>query len=164
MLEAARAGERTAYRDFLVEAAGRLRRFFARRIGGDAELEDLVQECLIALHEKRATLDPGRPVGPWIYAIARYKLADTWRRRGREALPPATDDRTDDDAAHAAHDASALIETLPAGQAEAIRLTKIEGMTASEAGEALGIGTSALKVRVHRGMMRLRNLVGEANE
>lgn len=160
LMEAAREGDSSAYRRFLGEAAGRLRAFFARRIGADADLEDLVQECLIALHDKRGTLDPGRPVGPWMYAIARYKLADLWRRRGREA-PAEPLAAIDTRAAQAAHDVEGLIGALPPSQAEAIRLTKLEGLTVSEAGDRLGIGASALKVRVHRGMAKLRQLIGE---
>lgn len=161
LLRAARRGSRTAYSRFLAEAADRLRAFFARRIGADAELEDLVQECLIALHEKRATLDPGRPVGPWMYAIARYKLADKWRQRSRLAAPAVTAEPIGDEAAHAERDVAGLIDHLPTGQADAIRLTKLEGLSVSEAGERLGIGPSALKVRVHRGMMRLQRLAEE---
>ncbi len=164
LMEAARKGDRVAYRDFLREAAERLRRFYARRIGADADLEDLVQECLIALHEKRATLDPGRPVGPWMYALARYKLADHWRRRGRVAPLPDADAPHGQEGADAVLDVSSLIRRLPPAQAEAIGLTKLDGLTAGEAGDRLGIGLSAVKVRVHRGMARLRRLVNEDEE
>lgn len=163
LLAAARTGDRAAYRCFLEEAAVRLRRFAARRIGGDSELEDLVQECLIAIHEKRGTLDPRRPVAPWLYAIARYKLADAWRRHNRR---PASAGLTEFEVEvepefGAAQDVVALLDRLPEAQAEAIRLTRLEGLTTNEAGERVGIGTSALKLRVHRGMARLKQMVGE---
>ncbi len=46
-------------------------------------MEDLVQEILLAVHSKRHTWRPGEPVAPWLFAIARYKAIDAYRRRGR---------------------------------------------------------------------------------
>jgi len=164
LMKVARRGDRAAYRDFLAEAAGRLRAFFARRMGRNDELEDLVQECLMAMHDKRNTLDPGRPVAPWMYAIARYKLADWWRRTGREARLLDSDTAGTETIPTAAHDVAALMARLPLSQAKAIQLTKIKGLSGEEAAGVLGIGPSAVKVRVHRGLARLRQLVRESGE
>ena len=164
LMEVARRGDRAAYRDFLDEAAGRLRGFFARRIGRNDELEDLVQECLMAMHDKRDTLDPGRPVAPWMYAIARYKLADWWRRAGRERPFPDENTASTETVSTAPHDVAALMSRLPSSQAKAIQLTKIKGLSGEEAANVLGIGASAVKVRVHRGLARLRQLVRESGE
>lgn len=160
LLEAARAGDAAAYREFLAEAANRLRASLLRRMNGDAELEDLVQEALIAVHEKRHTLDPGRPVAPWLNAIARYKLIDHWRRRGRSPL--VLDDTADGEVAadgFAHVDVAALLDRLPKAQADAIRMTHIEGLTGAEAADRAGIGHSAMKLRVHRGLLRLKEIV-----
>lgn len=162
LMASAREGNSAAYRQFLAEAAQRIRARLARKMGADSEVEDLVQESLIAIHEKRHTLDPGRPVAPWMYAIANYKLIDHWRRRGRSPI----DLDQDTDMAIAADtlagmDLESLLDRLPAAQAEAIRLTHIEGLTNREAGKRIGIGVSAMKLRVHRGMARLREIIGE---
>jgi RNA polymerase sigma-70 factor (ECF subfamily) len=45
-----------------------------------ADVEDLVQETLLAIHVRRHTYDPDQPFTPWVYAIARYKLIDYLRR------------------------------------------------------------------------------------
>ncbi|WP_165853494.1 sigma-70 family RNA polymerase sigma factor [Aurantiacibacter aquimixticola] len=162
LMAAARDGDGAAYRQFLAEATGRIRAMLVRKTAGDSELEDVLQECLIALHEKRHTLDPGRPVGPWMYAIANYKLIDFWRKRGRS--PIVLDDEADMDVAAEsfAHvDVAALLGELSDDQAQAIRMTHIEGMTNREAAERIGIGTSAMKLRVHRGMLRLKDIADE---
>lgn len=159
LIAAARAGDRAAYRAFLDEAAGRLRAFIARRLADRNEVEDLLQECLIAIHEKRGTLDPGRPVAPWMYTIARYKLTDRWRKIGRQPLMVAEHDAPVAAESDAALDVEALLDRLPPAQAEAIRLTRIEGLTGQEASERVGIGTSAMKLRVHRGMLALKKMV-----
>lgn len=155
----ARAGDEAAYREFLSEAAKRLRSVLARKIGASPDLEDLVQESLIALHQKRHTLDAGRPIAPWMNAIAKYKLIDHWRKQGRSPmvnveadLPVAADDL-------ASYDIASLLGQLPEPQAQAIRMTHIEGLTGLEASERIGIGHSALKLRVHRGMARLKAIV-----
>lgn len=161
-MAAARSGDSAAYRQFLAEAAQRIRSRLARKIGADSELEDLVQECLIAIHEKRHTLDPGRPVAPWIYAIANYKLIDHWRKRGRNIVD--LDDEADIAVSAdtlAETDIETLLEKLPEAQAQAIRMTHTEGLTNREAGERLGVGVSAMKLRVHRGMARLKEIADE---
>ena len=160
LIVAARDGDRAAYRQFLAEASQRVRVMLARKIGADSELEDVLQDCLIAMHEKCHTLEPGRPVAPWMYAIANYKLIDHWRKRGRSRL--VLDDEADLAVAadtFADVDIAALLGELPDAQAKAIRLTHLEGLTSAEAAHQAGIGVSAMKLRVHRGMLRLKDIV-----
>lgn len=164
LIAQARAGDDAAYRAFLGEAANRLRAIIGRKSGGDGEVEDIVQECLIAVHSKRHTLDPARPVGPWLRAIANYKLIDHWRRRGRSPVVHEDADLPIDAEDFAGLDVAALLSQLPDNQAEAIRMTHIEGLTGQEASDKLGIGHSALKLRVHRGMLRLKEIVAEQEQ
>lgn len=161
LIARSREGDKKAYRDFLAEAAIVVRKQLARKIGGDGELEDIVQEVLIACHEKHHTLDPGRPVGPWLRAIAGYKLIDFWRKRGRSPVVFEDADVPVEEDAMAGMDVAALLGELPEAQAEAIRLTQIEGLTGEEASQRAGIGLSAMKLRVHRGMNRLKEIVEE---
>jgi len=164
LLVAARAGDAKAYQQFLSEAAVRLRGQLARKIAGDSELEDIVQDCLIAVHNKRHTLDPERPVGPWLRAIGNYKLVDHWRRRGRSPLVNVKADAPVAAENLAGMDIATLLSQLPPAQAEAIRMTQIEGLTGKEASERAGIGLSAMKLRVHRGMAKLKQIAAENSE
>ena len=66
----AQQGDRAAYGALLTAAQARLRRYFARRIMPH-QLDDLVQETLLAVHRKLASYDPARPFMPWLGAIAR---------------------------------------------------------------------------------------------
>src|ERR1700719_706651 len=76
------AGDAAAYRMFLDELATHLRSYLRRRLGGlPDEVEDLLQELLLAIHNKRHTYDPKQPLTAWVQAIARYKLVDLLRRR-----------------------------------------------------------------------------------
>ncbi|HVU31297.1 MAG TPA: sigma factor, partial [Sphingomicrobium sp.] len=61
-----------------------LRSYYGARLGGgDGDIEDLVQETLIAVHSKRATYDRNRSFTAWLFAIARYKMIDHFRRTRR---------------------------------------------------------------------------------
>lgn len=165
----AQAGDETAYRESLVRIAARLRTYLRRRLQGlPDEVEDLVQDILLALHLHRGTYDPAVPVSAWVLAIARHKLVDLWRRRGRrDDLHDALDD-VDPSALVATpadggerRDLGKLLDQLPAAQRDAILLTKIEGLSVAEASLRTGASESAVKVQVHRGLKRLARLVKE---
>jgi RNA polymerase sigma-70 factor (ECF subfamily) len=158
LMAAAHAGDAAAYRGLLERVGAMLRGYFRRRIADPADAEDLVQTCLIAVHEKRATHDPGRPVAPWLWAIARYKLADHWRRVGRNPATEELGDWAAPSESFAARDVDALLGEIAPAQAEAIRMTHVEGLTIREASQRTGVGISALKLRVHRGMSALKAL------
>ena len=50
------------------------------------QAEDIVQDILLAVHLKRQTWDADAPFAPWLFAIARNKLIDALRRRGRRVF------------------------------------------------------------------------------
>ena len=81
------AGDKQAYQRFLSGVTPHLRALTRRRIasfaGPSSDIEDVVQEVLLAIHLKRHTWDATRPLGPWLSAIVRNKLIDAFRRRGR---------------------------------------------------------------------------------
>ena len=167
LMRDARTGNDAAYRQLLHEAATRLRGFLARQTWVRADAEDLVQECLIAMHERRDSYDARMPFAPWMLAIARYKLIDHFRRterrmRGARELRHIHDDVAPAVDATVTSDIETLLAMLPEGQSEAIRLTRIDGLTSAEAAARMGIGVSAVKVRVHRGLVRLRQIVKDS--
>lgn len=166
------AGDGAAHAALLRQLSGRFRAYFRRRLGGGAEAwaEDLVQETLIAIHTRRETYDPGQPVTAWVWAIARYKLIDHFRkkRRAGEAIPIEDVDglfaNEEADAATPSRDVAALLDRLPEQQAAAIRLTKLEELSVREAAERIGMSEGALKVTVHRGIKKLAALVGRGED
>ena len=163
----AQAGDEAAYREALGRIAQRLRGYLRRRMQSlPDDLEDLVQETLLALHLQRGTYDASLPVSAWVLAIARHKLVDLWRRRGRqEALHDPIDDVDEGLLAHSqpeagsARDLGILLAELPQAQRDAIVLTKIEGLSVAEASARTGASESAIKVQVHRGLKKLAALV-----
>jgi len=137
-----------------------LRAFYRRRArGGEDDIEDLVQETLIAVHTRRATFDRDRAFTAWLFAIARYKMVDHFRRVCRlqpiDGLEAVLVAEGFEDAADARLDVADLLDTLPAKQARVIRATRIDGLSVAEAAAADGIGESDVKVSVHRGLKAL---------
>src|SRR6202451_2695429 len=84
------SGDNAAYHRLLkavtpVLRAG-ARRGLARAGQPVDQSEDVVQDILLAVHLKRHTWDANAPFGPWLFAIARNKLIDALRRRGRRGF------------------------------------------------------------------------------
>ena len=161
------AGDATAYRTFLKELSAHLRAFLRGRLSRlPEEVEDIVQETLLAVHNQRHTYDPGQPLTAWIHAIARYKLIDVLHRRtGSEALNEPLDDEievfaaSDTDADAARRDLATLLEQLPDRQRLPIIHMKLEGRSVVEAAQLTGMSEAAVKVGVHRGLRALAALI-----
>ena len=163
-------GDAASYRKVLDALSPYLRGLFRRRLGpGAADVEDLVQDTLLAIHLKRDTYKRELPFAPWAYGIARYKLIDHYRRQGaRRAVP--LDDAADLFASEnpeegaVRRDVAALLARLPARQRQLLRDVKITGLTMEEAAERSGMSVTAVKVSVHRGMKRLEQEVADEDQ
>jgi RNA polymerase sigma-70 factor (ECF subfamily) len=168
LFTAGRCGDERRYAEALRQCAGLLRRFVAGKLqrmapGMAGDAEDVVQECLIALHLKAHTYDAALPFEPWLYAVARYKLIDLLRRRqpGRELsldLLAETQEFADGDEStepQAGADLAVLLAQLPDKQRRPIELVKLEGRSVAEAAATTGLSISAVKVGIHRGLKAL---------
>ena len=164
------AGDAAAYRAFLQQLALHLRAFLGRRLfGWPDEVEDLVQECLLAMHNQRHTYQPDQPLTAWVHAIARYKMIDLLRAKaGREALHEPLDDDlavfadSATEASDARRDLSGLLATLPDRHRLPIVHTKLEGLSVAETARLTGMSESAVKIGVHRGLKALAQKIREA--
>src|SRR3990172_11724543 len=161
------AGDEPAYHAFLQELSAHLRAFLRKRLARlPDEVEDLVQESLLAIHNQRHTYDAGQPLTAWIHAIAKYKLIDLLRRRAKRDLltDPLNDaydlaSSADTEAAEARRDLGKLLEQLPDRQRLPIVHMKLEGLSAAETPRLTRISESAVKVGVHRGLKALAAMI-----
>lgn len=165
LMRAALAGDQQAYRKVLTDMTPVLRGLIRARAGGmDASwCEDVVQETLMAIHLKRATWDSALPLRPWVYAIARHKLVDAFRRRGRNVHVPVEDfadtlpAKAEPDGLEM-RDAASLIGQLPDRDAALLRCLALEQRGKQECGDRLGLAPGALRVALHRALQRLARL------
>ena len=160
----AQEGDAACYARALTVISGYLRRYLNRRMQSQAsDVEDLVQETLLAIHQKRHTYQSEQAFTAWMYAIARYKWIDHLRAHGRrEALHDDLDDwsevlaaSSETEVADSRRDLSHMLTLLPDKQRLAIEHTKLQGLSITETATLTGQSEAAVKVNVHRGLKAL---------
>lgn len=165
LMVSSQKGDKQSYTVLLTEVQLWLERYFRRRCP-PAQLDDLVQEVMMAVHNKRATFDPARPFLPWLAAIARYRWIDHLRKVYRNAEDALEDydapEDSDEEAVLARLSLERMFGQIPDKQSEVIEMVKIEGLSIREAAEKTGQTESAVKVNIHRGLRKLAALVEKA--
>lgn len=170
LMRAALAGDEAAYRR-LLEALAPVLRAMARRglsRSGTGDVEDVVQETLLAIHMKRHTWKTDQPFKPWLNAIARHKMIDVLRRRGRrgevpiegleDVLPEAPKE-----AETSQGELTRLVSRLDGKQLEVVQGISLNGDSISETATRLGMSEGAVRVALHRGLRKLAQLYGSAS-
>ncbi len=165
----AQAGDGEAYRRLLEELLPVLRRMVHARVYDRESAEDVVQNILLSIHRARHTYRPERSFGPWMRAIARNAMIDSFRETGRRGerevgvewiddVPGESRDPLQSDALDPK--LQAALERLPAKQRHAVEMIQLRGLSVAEAALEAGVTPGALKVRAHRGYRAMRRLLG----
>lgn len=166
LMAKAQQGDKVAYRVLLDEAGMWLERYFRRRVPPH-QLDDLVQDVLMAVHNKRASYDAARPFLPWLAAIARYRWVDHLRKVYKHEADLLEDndavEDSEEDVIEARVSLERLFVNLPEKQSRVIELVKIEGHSIREAAEKTGQSESLVKVNIHRGLRKLSALIEKAD-
>lgn len=165
LMQAAIAGDERAYADFLGRVAVLVRGFCRNRIASaNIDPEDIVQETLLAIHLKRHTWRRDDLISPWIYGIARFKLADAFRQRGRHinidiadiaepAAEPAAETLSE-------HEIEHVLNVLPSGQKAVVSSISVEGWSIGETAAKLDMSETAVRVALHRGLAAISKRFG----
>jgi RNA polymerase sigma-70 factor (ECF subfamily) len=163
-MKASIGGDEGAYRRLLEEISRSVRAMarsaFARARLGDADVEDAVQETLLAIHLKRHTWDPQQKLAPWVYAIARHKIVDAMRRRGTRRFEPLEDFKDflaapEPEDPHALSDAQKLVDGLGPRQRDIVRSISLEGQSIAATAARLSMSEVAVRVALHRALKSL---------
>ena len=166
LMRSALAGDEAAYRRLLSAIAPVLRaaarRGLARAGQPTDQAEDIVQDILLAVHLKRHTWDAEAAFAPWLFAIARNKLIDSLRRRGRrvfvnvddfaETLPGQVPEET-----ASPTEVASQLGTLPPRQREVLQSIAVESTSIRETASKLAMSEGAVRVALHRGLATLRD-------
>jgi RNA polymerase sigma-70 factor (ECF subfamily) len=149
-------GDEKAYAEFLASVAGLVRAMARRRIAHAVDPEDVVQETLLAIHLKRHTWRTDSVVLPWVFAIARHKLIDAFRRRGRRIEVDIADfaETLAEPARETAseRDVKRALGRLAPVQQRVVTSISVEGCSIAETARALGMKETAVRVALHRGL------------
>ena len=154
-------GDGAAYGQALAALASLLRPYFGQRLrGAAADVEDLVQDTLLAIHAKRHTYRRTELLTPWVFAIARYKLFNHFRRARHRLTVPIDEamglsDPGNPEEGAIRHDLHRLLSLLPGRQRRLIEKVKLAGHSIEEAATEEGMSSGAAKVSLHRSMKAL---------
>jgi len=164
LMRAANRGDAAAYHVLLTRLAARLRGSLCRALASanryQDDVEDIVQETLLAIHLKRHTWVESEPIEPWVRAIAHNKMVDALRRRGFcehisiEDLPNLTCISYAEEE-NAAGDCAKVLATLSARQRRVVQAIAIEGRSAREVADEFGASEGAIRVTLHRALKGL---------
>ena len=164
-MRAANRGDSRAYRRLLDEIAPVLRTVVRARGAalGAQGCEDVLQDVLLAVQTKRNTWRDDAPLRPWLYAIARHKVIDAFRARGRrvelpidafeDVLPAASaPDPTE------GRDMEKVLNALDPRSAEIVRAFGLKGESTAETAARLDMSEGAVRVALHRALKSIARL------
>ncbi len=157
-------GDGEACRALLDDIGPSVRAFLRRRIAGPEDLEDVYQEVLLGLYEARHSYEPGRPLEPWLFAIARNIAIDysrrRWSRARWEELAAEPPEAIAESSVESEPDLREALAALPKVQREAFTMLKLDGLSLDHAAARAGTSVGAMKLRAHRTYKALREFIG----
>lgn len=170
LMRAALAGDEVAYRRLLEDLSRALRKIVRRGLGGVGisgnDVEDVVQDILLAIHLKRHTWDTSMALAPWVMAVARNKMIDDLRRRHRRPevsvdLSEFDFEGEDQQASIDAYDLARVLKKLPDRNREIVHSMSIDGHSARDVASRLGMTEVAVRVALHRSLKTLADAYQE---
>lgn len=162
------AGNAEAYRRLLEVSARLIRGYLLTKMAGPlrGDVEDVVQETLLAVHLKYNSYNPSMPYLPWLRAIAQHKLIDHWRKRKIAGTVPLDDELADTLASDmpevdAGITLEKLMEQLSDKQQKIVKLARIDGKSMAEIADEMHLTVADVKVTLHRAIKKLSESVKE---
>lgn len=163
----AQAGDQQAYASVLKAMVPAIRAMVRKTLRDDGQVEDVVQDVLLAIHRVRHTYDPDRPILPWLSAIAGARAIDALRRRGRHQRWEVHDQDAQQHHADgsaglpmerldAHNELEGLLQGLPLRQRHVVELVHLREMTLADAAAESRLSVAAVKSLLHRAFTRLR--------
>jgi RNA polymerase sigma-70 factor (ECF subfamily) len=159
------------------EFGDRLRAFIARRVGSEADADDILQDVFLRIHRHAGSVEQSERLVSWLFQVTRNAIVDHYRApERRRELPSGAaqdlerewnlawdgDDR-DLDSLAARRELSAclrpMIARLPPLYREAVALVDLDGLPQQEAAARAGLSLSGMKSRVQRGRQALKALL-----
>jgi RNA polymerase sigma-70 factor (ECF subfamily) len=112
------------------------------------------------VHLKRQTWDVNAPFAPWLFAIARNKLIDSLRRRGRRVFVNIDDFAETIPSEPAAEpvpagEVAAQLQSLPARQRDVLQSIAVDSASIKDTAAKFAMTEGAVRVALHRGLASL---------
>lgn len=168
LLAVARHGDRAAFARLFAHFAPRVKAYLMRLGADDGAAEDLMQDVMLTVWRRAPTYDPALAgVSTWVFTIARNRRIDALRRQrlpptdvNEPALVPAAPVLPDSAVAAQQWEGriAAAIATLPAEQAQMLKLAYFDDRSHSDIAQALKLPLGTVKSRLRLAIGRLRSL------
>jgi len=166
LVERAKKGDRLALESVLVKVAPSVHRFGLRMCRNVHDAEDVLQDTLLNVARHLGEFEGRSSLSSWVFAITRSACAR--KRRGLknkshgddsplqslEDIAPSPEANAS--ARESANAVTRALDALSADYREVILLRDVEGLSAPETADALGISIDAVKSRLHRAREALR--------
>ncbi len=163
------AAREARFAAFVADYRGRALSTAWRLSGGDDALaEDIAQDAFLAAHQALPSFRGDAQLSTWFYRIlvrtahrhrrkraVRFKVAGLFGLEAARSTTPVSGD------APLRRRIAAALDTLSEGQRAAFVLVHMEGLTVTEAAEALGSAPGTVKSHLHRALVRLREVLGD---
>ncbi len=180
LLDAARAGDAEALENLLGRHQARIYRFGMKMCRHPDDASDVLQETLLAMARSVRDFRGASSISTWLYTIARSFCL---KKRRRSKFAPIAEESLDDRPVHDLPDPARgpeeqvggreidaaigrAVDSLDPIYREALLLRDVEGLSAPEVAEVLGIRVGAVKSRLHRARLlvrqRLASVLGRA--
>lgn len=177
-LEALRAGDRAEFARFVEAYSGIVYRLALKILGNPQDAEDVLQETFIKAFRHLTDFDGRSKLSTWLYRIATNEALMVLRHR---KINPLSIDEPDDEAqdeqepmqimdwcclperemmsAEARKHLDSAIDQLPYSLRVVFLLREIEGLSTQETADVLNLSETAVKTRLSRARLRLRELL-----
>lgn len=167
LFKAGLSGDAKRYQQFLWSITPIIRAVVSRKIA-QCDAEDVVQEILISVHKSSHTYDGERPLMPWLMAIVQFRITDHLRKLYAMSqhktvnIDELSEILTGNVTIAASENESVegLLEGSTEREKKILTLMHVEGYTARETGQQLGMKESAVKVAAHRAVKKIRERWG----
>ncbi|HVX14239.1 MAG TPA: RNA polymerase sigma factor [Pirellulales bacterium] len=185
LMRQAQAGDRAAFAEIVRRYRPALLRVAKSRLGRDDWAEDAVQETLLAAFQWRASYREPSHFRTWLWTILLNQCRRSWAGHVRLPRLWCSSDRPAEEVEPAVYQASvergaeppwqrllaqerselleSLLAKLPPAQADALRLRFFAGLKFEEISETMQCSLGTAKNRVKWGLMRLSQLVRQAD-
>ena len=157
-----RSGDEAAVREIIERHGGAVATVARSIVGGSHDhVAEVVQQTFVKAWRAAGSLEPGRPIQPWLYSIARRTAIDLLRRERR---PTTGDHAPERDVAVESmtfersveiYEVRQALDDLPPEEREVMKLSHLMGMTHTEIAERLGVPIGTVKSRTGRAKKRL---------
>ena len=165
-------GDSTAFDTLMRQYLSRAYTVAFRVVRHREDAEDVVQEGFISALEHIDSFEVGRPFGPWLYRILVNRglsLVASRSRRATQEIPDTVAGKSPSPLGQTLgrevrEHFDATVARLPERQRVAIQLHDVDGFSAEEIGEALGIASGTVRWYVHQARRTLRSALGALHE